>query len=149
MATLTIELSDEVLAQLQTDAKQQGKAAEVVAQELIAQQLEAKTPVSTLDTNDVIENLQKSLPNNGEPLNGLATQQGDASSKSELNVEQYRAEREKRRQILKEAGLLVELDPELAKRADPTVSIEKVREALSRDGKPMSEIAIEQRGPLY
>jgi len=52
------------------------------------------------------------------------------------------------RQALRAAGLLTELGPELRVRADPTISLEEVQEALDRaDGKPLSEIIIEQRGP--
>jgi hypothetical protein len=106
MATLTIELSDEILAQLQTDAKQQGKVAEVVAQELITQQLEAKQ-VSKMSDRDLA------------------------------------------RKLLKDGGKLSTLHPDLLKLANSAISIEEIRDALSRDGKPMSEIVIEQRGPLY
>jgi hypothetical protein len=57
-------------------------------------------------------------------------------------------ERERVTQVLRAAGLLVELDPELKARADPTISLEKVQAALDRaGGKLLSEIILEQRGP--
>lgn len=57
-------------------------------------------------------------------------------------------ERERVRQVLQKAGLLTELDPELRKLADPTVSLEEVRAALDRvKGPSLSEIVLEQRGP--
>lgn len=57
-------------------------------------------------------------------------------------------ERERITQVLRAAGLLVELDPELKQRADPTISLEKVSAALDRaGGQLLSEIILEQRGP--
>lgn len=51
-------------------------------------------------------------------------------------------------EVLRASGMLVELDPELKKRADPTISLEEVQAALDRaGGKPLSEIILEQRGP--
>lgn len=51
-------------------------------------------------------------------------------------------------EVLRASGMLVELDPELQKRADPTISLEKVQAALDRvGGKPLSQIILEQRGP--
>jgi DNA repair photolyase len=58
------------------------------------------------------------------------------------------SERDAILQALREAGLLVELSPELRKRIIPGVTHKEVREALARaGGQPLSEIAIEQRGP--
>ncbi len=57
-------------------------------------------------------------------------------------------ERARITEILRASGMLVELDPELKKRADPTVSLEEVQAALDRaGGKPLSQIILEQRGP--
>jgi hypothetical protein len=51
-------------------------------------------------------------------------------------------------EVLRAAGMLVELDPELKRRADPTISLEEVQAALDRaGGKLLSEIILEQRGP--
>jgi hypothetical protein len=51
-------------------------------------------------------------------------------------------------EVLRAAGMLVELDPELKRRADPTISLEEVQAALDRaGGKPLSQIILEQRGP--
>ena len=55
--------------------------------------------------------------------------------------------RELARQALRAAGLLAELGPHLRERADPTVCLEDVNEALGRaGGKPLSEVVLEQRG---
>jgi hypothetical protein len=105
MATLTIELSDEILAQLHHKATQDGKTTELLVQEWV-------------------------------------TNQAEAIKEESLSA------REIGRRALKAAGILAEIDPELVKMGDPTVSLEEVRQALS-GGRPLSEIAIEQRGPLY
>ena len=55
-------------------------------------------------------------------------------------------ERERARQILREAGLLTELGPELKQLADPTISLEEVSAALSQvEGPSLTEIVLEQR----
>ena len=57
-------------------------------------------------------------------------------------------ERTRVTEVLRAAGMLAELGPELRARADPTISLEKVQAALDRaGGKPLSEIILEQRGP--
>lgn len=57
-------------------------------------------------------------------------------------------ERARVTEILRTSGMLVELDPELQERADPTISLAKVQAALDRaGGKPLSQIILEQRGP--
>jgi plasmid stability protein len=57
-------------------------------------------------------------------------------------------ERELVLRVLRESGKLVELSPELQKRIIPGVTHEEVRESFARaGGQPLSEIAIEQRGP--
>ncbi len=57
-------------------------------------------------------------------------------------------ERARITEIWRASGMLVELDPELKKRADPTISLEEVQAALDRaGGKPLSQIILEQRGP--
>jgi hypothetical protein len=56
-------------------------------------------------------------------------------------------DREMARQALRAAGLLAELGPHLRERADPTVCLEGVSEALGRaGGKPLSKVVLEQRG---
>jgi hypothetical protein len=56
-------------------------------------------------------------------------------------------DRELARQVLRAAGLLAELGPGLRERADPTIRLEDVSEALRRaGGKPLSEVVLEQRG---
>jgi hypothetical protein len=57
-------------------------------------------------------------------------------------------EREHVTQVLRAAGMLAELGPELRARADPSISLEEVCASLDRaGGKPLSEIILEQRGP--
>ena len=57
-------------------------------------------------------------------------------------------ERARVTEVLRASGMLVELDPELMRRADPTISLEAVQAALDRaGGKLLSEIILEQRGP--
>lgn len=56
-------------------------------------------------------------------------------------------DRELARQALRTAGLLTEPGPQLRERADPTMSLQAVHEALGRaGGKPLSEVVLEQRG---
>ena len=58
-------------------------------------------------------------------------------------------ERERARDVLRAAGLLAELGPELKRRAEQsTATLEEVQAAFARaGGKPLSEIVIEMRGP--
>ena len=57
-------------------------------------------------------------------------------------------EREQVARVLRRAGLLSELGPELRAQIDPTVRHEEVVAALARaGGKPLSQIVLEQRGP--
>jgi len=56
-------------------------------------------------------------------------------------------DQESARRALRAAGLLAELGPHLCERADATVSLEAVNEALRRaGGRPLSEVVLEQRG---
>jgi hypothetical protein len=56
--------------------------------------------------------------------------------------------RQKVREALQEAGLLSELSPNLRRLADPAVRLEDVKAALERaEGKALSEIILDQRGP--
>jgi len=58
------------------------------------------------------------------------------------------SEREKVRQALRTAGLLVEQYPRLRRYVDQKVCLEDVAASLARvGGKPLSEIVLEQRGP--
>jgi hypothetical protein len=58
-------------------------------------------------------------------------------------------ERERVRVVMREAGLLTELGPELKRRAEQsTATLEEVQAAFARaGGKPLSEIVDEMRGP--
>lgn len=58
------------------------------------------------------------------------------------------SDRDKARQALRVAGLLSERSPGVQARLDRTVRLKEVEAALSRaEGKPLSEIVMEQRGP--
>lgn len=59
------------------------------------------------------------------------------------------SERERASEVLRAAGLLTELSPELKKRARHSkATLEEVQAAFARSsGKPLSEIVLEQRGP--
>ena len=58
-------------------------------------------------------------------------------------------ERERAREVLRAAGLLTELGPELKRRAaQATMSLEAIQAAFARaGGTPLSEMVLEQRGP--
>ncbi len=71
---------------------------------------------------------------------------------AERLVPQARAligERERATSALRAAGLLAELGPEMRKRAESsTATLEEISAAFERaEGKPLSEIILEQRGP--
>jgi hypothetical protein len=91
-------------------------------------------------------------------LEAQAAQQGKAAASlakewvaNQLEVEQppTLSSRDRARQILKAAGMLSELPPELRRSPDPSISLDDIVAALGRDGKPLSEIVIEQRGPKF
>jgi predicted DNA-binding antitoxin AbrB/MazE fold protein len=64
------------------------------------------------------------------------------------NAADVQDERTRVREVLRAAGLLAELGPNLKAMADPTISLEEVRAALSRaGGTPLSELILEDRGP--
>ena len=58
-------------------------------------------------------------------------------------------ERERARDVLRAAGLLTELGPELKRRAaQATMSLEDIHAVFARaGGTPLSEMVLEQRGP--
>jgi plasmid stability protein len=93
---------------------------------------------------DVFERLRGEAARTGKSIELLA---------SELLARQLPpvspSERERTREVLRAAGLLTELGPELKRRAaEATLSLEEIQEILRRvGGKPLSEIVIEQRGP--
>jgi hypothetical protein len=103
LSEVVLHLPADLYQRLRWEASRAGKAAPIIAQEILAERL-ASTP--------------------------------------ELD------ERTRVLEALRSAGLLVELDPELKRRADPTINLEEVQAALDRaGGKPLSEIILEQRGP--
>lgn len=58
-------------------------------------------------------------------------------------------ERERAIAVLRQAGFITELGPELKRQAaQATMSLEEIQSLFARvGGKPLSEIALEQRGP--
>jgi hypothetical protein len=93
---------------------------------------------------ELFERLRREADRVGKPVETLASEW--LSERLRLDKP---SERERARAVLREAGLLTELGPELKRRAnEATSSLEEVSAALSRTGgKPLSEIVIEQRGP--
>ena len=96
-------------------------------------------------STDIYAKLQKEADRLGKPLQAVIqewlTEQADKLPAPDND-------RERARQALRDAGLLVEPGPKLSELADPTLNLEDVRNALGRArGKPLSEIALEQRGP--
>ena len=99
----------------------------------------------TIDVRpDVLERLRREATRTGKPIEKVASELLDERLPT-ISVN----ERERARDVLRAAGLLTELGPELKQRAaQSTASLEEVSAALSRaGGKPLSEIVIEQRGP--
>jgi hypothetical protein len=92
------------------------------------------------------EQLQKEAARLGKSPQSLI--QEWVAERLETETPKPMTERELTREALRKAGLLTELGPNLQAMADPTISIEEVREALSRVPHPsLSEIIIEQREP--
>jgi plasmid stability protein len=93
---------------------------------------------------EIFERLREQATHAGKPIELLASEWlAERLPPAKLS------ERERAREVLRAAGLLTELGPELKRRAaESTASLEDVSAALSRaGGKPLSEIVIEQRGP--
>lgn len=67
----------------------------------------------------------------------------------QLGITSASTEREQVLEVLQAAGLSTELGPEMEERAlRSTASLEEVQAAFDRsEGKPLSEIVIEMRGP--
>lgn len=94
---------------------------------------------------EALEQLQLAAERIGKPVDLLASEWLIEL----LTPKPLASERERARTLLRAAGLLTELGPELKQRADrSTASLDEISAALSRaGGKPLSEIVIEQRGP--
>src|SRR5262245_53277166 len=94
---------------------------------------------------DLYERLSKEAQQVGQPVEALVEQWLARRFPSPAPA----GERERAREVLRAAGLLTELGPELKRRAQQsTATLEEVSAALSRaGGKPLSEIILEQRGP--
>lgn len=93
---------------------------------------------------DTYEKIRDESKRKGKPVERIV-QEWLIERVSYLDVNR---EREQMRAILRNAGLLTELGPELQQRArNTTVTLEEVHAAFARaGGKPLSEIVIEQRG---
>ncbi len=91
--------------------------------------------------NDVYQRLTTTAERLGKPLQIVAEEW-----LATLQPPPAMNERERGREILRAVGLLTELGPELKKRADSTISLDYVREALTRaEGPSLSDIVLEQR----
>lgn len=93
---------------------------------------------------DVLDRLRREATRTGKPVETVASELLNARLPTDLGDERAQA-----REVLRAAGLLAEPTQEmLAIAAQSTATLEEVQAAFARvGGKPMSEIAIEQRGP--
>lgn len=93
---------------------------------------------------DIYRRLREAAAQQGKPVKELAEEWI-----AERIQPAQQSERERAREVLRAAGLLTELGPELKKRAaEATMTLEEINDAFARaGGKPLSEIVIEQRGP--
>lgn len=94
---------------------------------------------------DLYRWLQEEAGRVGQPVESLAEQWLAERLPSPVS----RSERARAIDVLRNAGLLTELGPELKRLAqESTATLEEVSAALSRPGgRPLSEIILEQRGP--
>ena len=119
MARVIVELPAEIYAQLQQRAAAAGKSPEALSREILETALGGDAARTPAAPEATT---QATSPPTGEPPTA--------------------------REILKAAGHLVELSPELRSLIIPGVTLEEVQEALTRAGGPsLSDIIIEQRGP--
>jgi plasmid stability protein len=121
MATVIVELPAESYEQLTQRAAAAGKTPEALSRDILEAALVASAPAATATAE---------APDTPPPATEPAGEPPTA------------------REILKAAGHLVELSPELRSLIIPGVTLEEVQEALTRAGGPsLSDIIIEQRGP--
>src|SRR5690348_10628467 len=94
--------------------------------------------------SEVYQRLREAAAQQGKPVEELAE-----AWIAERVTPAPQTERERAREVLRAAGLLTELGPELKRRAaQATATLEEIQAAFARaGGKPLSEIVIEQRGP--
>jgi hypothetical protein len=125
MVKVVIELSPTTYQQLRQRAAQCGQAPESLASELLEAALQAtqgQPPPEAVGASS-------------------AERQAVTDSASSPPVRSTR-------EILRASGMLSELSPYLRSKIIPGVTLEEVREALTRaEGPSLSEIILEQRGP--
>jgi len=99
-------------------------------------------------TSDLYSRLQREAERLGQPPEKMA-QEILMERLEVLPAATAKSERERVREALQAAGMLAELSPqEKQLAAQSTMSLEEVRRVLDRsEGKPLSEIVLEMRGP--
>lgn len=98
---------------------------------------------------DLYERLRAEAERQGKPAADVAQEWLAERLPAPAPAQAPAGDREQVRAILRAAGLLVELGPEMKMRAErSTATLEEVRAALDRaGGRPLSEIILEMRGP--
>ena len=103
---------------------------------------------------DVYHRLHQEADRVGRPVEALAAdwlteRVPPAAPRDDVPPPAPPGERERALEVLRAAGLLTQLGPELKQRAEQsTATLEEVQAAFARaGGKPLSEIVIEMRGP--
>jgi predicted transcriptional regulator len=106
------------------------------------------TTVTVELTSDLYSRLQREAERLGQPPEKMA-QEILMERLEVLPAPTAKSERERVREALQAAGMLAELSPqEKQLAAQSTMSLEEVRRVLDRsEGKPLSEIVLEMRGP--
>jgi hypothetical protein len=159
MTAQTVELSPELYARLRAEAERQGRTPGEVAHEWLSERLdrEPAAPHTATTPSPDREQVRAALRAAGLLLEPTPEEITRAES-VELIPEKVReapnqAGRDKDRNpsvaAMRAAGLLAEPSPAmLARAARATLTLEEISAALDRaEGKPLSEIIIEQRGP--
>jgi len=133
MDTLTITLSPEVHRQLKKKAEQAELPPETVAQELLTRQL---LPLAE-EAGHVLREASLVI-GYGPHIRPVPVAQPDAET-----------EREKLARLLHKAGMLSEIGPRMRRlvKTTPIDHDEAIAILARAEGKPLSEIILEQRGP--
>jgi predicted transcriptional regulator len=101
------------------------------------------TSVTVELPDDLYQRLQATATSQGTSAEAIAQQW-----LHERLTRESLSERDLATEVLRQAGLLAELTPaEQARAAQCAVTLDEVRAALGRGGRPLSEIVLEQRGP--
>jgi len=132
MDTLTLALPPDTYRRLKTKAEQTGQSPETVAQELLTRQL---LPLAE-EAGHVLREASLVI-DYGPHVRPVPVAQPDAET-----------EREKLARLLREAGMLSEIGPRMRRLIETTPANhdEVVAILAHAEGKPLSEIILEQRG---